>query len=90
LADQAVDRWITTFCKLYPEGTKPSIPPEQLLLALLLQSIYGIRSERMLIEEIDTTCCSDGLSASSPTIRSGTRQRMASGRLRLHQKRDRI
>jgi transposase len=53
LADQALDRLNPSFCKLYTEGGKPSIPPEQLLLALLLQAIYGIRSERMLIEQLD-------------------------------------
>ena len=53
LADQSLDRLNPTFCRLYPEGGRPSIPPEQLLLALLLQAIYGIRSERMLIEQLD-------------------------------------
>lgn len=53
LADQALDRLNPTFCRLYPEGGRPSIPPEQLLLALLLQAIYGIRSERMLMEQLD-------------------------------------
>jgi transposase len=53
LADQALDRLNPTFCKLYPEGGRPSTPPEQLLLALLLQAIYGIRSERVLIEQLD-------------------------------------
>jgi transposase len=53
LADQALDRLNPTFCRLYPEGGRPSIPPEQLLLALMLQAIYGIRSERMLIEQLD-------------------------------------
>ena len=53
LADQALDRLNPTFRKLYPEGGRPSIPPEQLLLALLLQAIYGIRTERMLIEQLD-------------------------------------
>jgi transposase len=53
LADQALDRLHSTFCRLYPEGGRPSIPPEQLLLALLLQAIYGIRSERMPIEQLD-------------------------------------
>lgn len=53
LADLALDRLNPTFCRLYPEGGRPSIPPEQLLLALLLQAIYGIRSERMLIEQLD-------------------------------------
>jgi len=31
----------------------PTIPPEQLLLALLLQAIYSIRSGRMLVEQLD-------------------------------------
>jgi transposase len=53
LADQALDRLNPTFCKFYPEGGKPSIPPEQLLLALLLQAIYGIHSERILIVQLD-------------------------------------
>jgi transposase len=53
LADQAMDRLTPTFCKLYPKGGRPSITPEQLLLALLLQAIYGIRCERMLIEQLD-------------------------------------
>jgi transposase len=53
LADQALDRLNPTFCRLYPEAGRPSIPPEQLLLALLLQAIYGIRSERMLMEQLD-------------------------------------
>ena len=53
LADQALDRLNPTFCRLYPEGGRPSIPPEQLLLALLLQAIYAIRSERMLMEQLD-------------------------------------
>ena len=43
LADQALDRLNPTFCQLYPEGGRPSIPPEQLLLASLLQAFYGIR-----------------------------------------------
>jgi len=53
LADQALDRLNPTFCQLYPESGRPSIPSEQLLLPLLLQAIYGIRSERMLIEQLD-------------------------------------
>ncbi len=53
LADHALDRLNPTFCRLYPEGGRPSIPPEQRLLALLLQAIYGVRLERMLIEQLD-------------------------------------
>ena len=32
---------------------RPSIPPEQLLRALLLQMLYSVRSERLVVEEID-------------------------------------
>ncbi len=53
LADQSLDWHNPTFCRLYPVGGRPSIRPEQLLLALLLQAIYGIGSERMLIERLD-------------------------------------
>jgi transposase len=53
LADQSLGRLNPTFYRLYPEGGRASIPPEQLLLALLLQAIYGIRSERMLMEQLD-------------------------------------
>jgi transposase len=41
------------FDRMYSEIGRPSIPPEQLLRALLLQSLYTIRSERLLMEEID-------------------------------------
>ena len=39
--------------KLYAREGRPSIPPEQLLSALLLQVFYGIRSERQLMEQLD-------------------------------------
>jgi transposase len=41
------------FTKMYSDIGRPSIPPEQLLRALLLQYLYTIRSERLLMEEID-------------------------------------
>jgi transposase len=41
------------FTKMYSDIGRPSIPPEQLLRALLLQSLYTVRSERLLMEEID-------------------------------------
>jgi transposase len=41
------------FGKLYASEGRPSIPPEQLLSALLLQVFYGIRSERQLMEQLD-------------------------------------
>jgi len=42
-----------TFSKMYASSGRPSIPPERLLKALLLQLLYSIRSERSLIEHID-------------------------------------
>jgi len=42
-----------TFAKLYADEGRPGIPPEQLLSALLLQVLYGIRSERQLMEQLD-------------------------------------
>ena len=41
------------FAALYAESGRPSIPPEQLLRALLLQVLYTIRSERQLMEQLD-------------------------------------
>jgi len=41
------------FQSLYAAGGRPSIPPEQLLRALLLQVLYTIRSERQLMEQLD-------------------------------------
>jgi len=42
-----------SFAALYAREGRPSIPPEQLLSALLLQVLYGIRSERQLMEHLD-------------------------------------
>ncbi len=42
-----------SFGKLYASEGGPSIPPEQLLRALLLQVFYSIRSERQLMEQLD-------------------------------------
>lgn len=41
------------FEKMYSHTGRPSIPPEQLLRALLLQILYSIRSERLLIEQLE-------------------------------------
>jgi transposase len=39
------------FSKVYSKRGRPSIPPERLLRALLLQILYTVRSERMLMEQ---------------------------------------
>jgi len=41
------------FARLYAKEGRPSVPPEHLLSALLIQVLYGIRSERQLMEQLD-------------------------------------
>ena len=41
------------FAKRYSPVGRPSIPPEKLLRALLLQVLYSTRSERLLMEQLD-------------------------------------
>lgn len=41
------------FERLYADEGRPSIPPERLLRALLLQAFYSIRSERLLMEQME-------------------------------------
>ena len=42
-----------SFARLYAREGRPSVPPEQLLSALLIQVLYGIRSERQLMEQLN-------------------------------------
>jgi transposase len=53
ITDRALERLSPRFGTLYVNFGRPSIPPEKLLRALLLQALYTIRSERQLIEQID-------------------------------------
>lgn len=53
LTDAAFGALSSRFERLYSDIGRPSIPPEQLLRALLVQTLYTIRSERLLMEEID-------------------------------------
>jgi len=53
LTDEVLAALSPRFDRMYSDMGRPSIPPEQLLRALLLQSLYTIRSERLLMEEID-------------------------------------
>src|SRR6478752_1326682 len=53
MTDAALARLSSRFDRLYASTGRPSIPPEQLLRALLLQSLYSVRSERMLIEQLE-------------------------------------
>jgi transposase len=53
MTDQVLKTLSPRFTRMYSDLGRPSIPPEQLLRALLLQGLYTIRSERLLMEEID-------------------------------------
>jgi transposase len=53
MVDKVLKELSPDFNKMYSKVGRPSIPPEQLLRALLLQMQYSVRSERMLIEQID-------------------------------------
>jgi transposase len=53
MVDTALRELSPEFARLYPKTGRPSIPPEKLLRALLLQLLYSIRSERQLIEQLD-------------------------------------
>jgi transposase len=53
LVDPLLGKLSPRFQRLYSAIGRPSIPPEQLLRALLLQVLYTIRSERQLMEQLD-------------------------------------
>jgi transposase len=53
MADLALWSMSSRFDEMYSQTGRPSIPPEKLLRAQLLQMLYSIRSERLLMEEID-------------------------------------
>ena len=54
IVNAALERLSPEFDALYATGVgRPSIPPERLLRALLLQAFYGIRSERQIMERLE-------------------------------------
>jgi transposase len=53
LIDEALNGLSRDFNKLYARDGRPSIPPERLLRALLLQAFYTVRSERQLMEQLN-------------------------------------
>jgi len=53
IVDDALKALSPTFSQLYSDFGRPSIPPEKLLRALLLQVLYTVRSERMLMEQLE-------------------------------------
>jgi transposase len=53
MTNRALARLDRKFRKLYSRTGRPSVPPEKLLRSLLLQVLYSIRSERMLMEQLE-------------------------------------
>jgi hypothetical protein len=53
MTDEALRELQPRFHKLYAKTGRPSIAPEKLLRALLLQALYSVRSERLLMEQLD-------------------------------------
>lgn len=53
VVDQVLAEMSKEFDRLYSAVGRPSIPPERLLRALLLQVFYSIRSELLLMEQLD-------------------------------------
>src|SRR5438093_12284773 len=53
LVDDVLREMSREFDDLYATIGRPSVPPERLLRALLLQIFYSIRSERLLMEQLD-------------------------------------
>ena len=53
MVDNALNNLAPLFREMYSHTGRPSMPPEALLRASLLQVLYSIRSERMLVEQLD-------------------------------------
>jgi transposase len=53
MTDEALRELQPRFHKLYAKTGRPSIAPEKLLRALLLQALYSVRNERLLMEQLD-------------------------------------
>ena len=86
MVDEALREMSTRFEEIYPEDGRRSIPPERLLRALLLQMLYSIRSERMLMEQLEYNLLFRwfvGLSANEPvwhpTVFTKNRDRLLEG-----------
>jgi len=86
LTDEALAGLSRDFNKLYARDGRPSIAPERLLRALLLQVFYTVRSERQLMEQLDYNLLFRwfvGLSADDPvwdaTVFCKNRDRLLTG-----------
>jgi transposase len=83
---EALRQMSARFSELYSSTGRPSIPPEKLLRALLLQILYTVRSERLLMEQLEYNLLFRwfvGLSMDDevwdPTVFTKNRQRLLDG-----------
>ena len=88
IVDEALEVLSPAFDGLYSKRGRPSIAPEKLLRALLLQAFYSIRSERQLMEQLDYNLLFRwfvGLSMDAPvwdaTVFSKNRDRLIEGEI---------
>jgi transposase len=86
MVDEALKEMSARFDAIYGDEGRPSIPPERLLRALLLQLLYSVRSERMLMEQLEYNLLFRwfvGLSANEPvwhpTVFTKNRDRLLEG-----------
>ena len=88
MVDAVLQALSPAFARLYARTGRPSIPPERLLRALLLQVLYTVRSERLLMEQLDYNILFRwfvGLNLDDPvwdaTVFSKNRDRLLAGQL---------
>jgi transposase len=88
IVDEALEVLSGEFTKLYASTGRPSIAPEKLLRALLLQAFYSVRSERQLMEQLDYNLLFRwfvGLSMDAPvwdvTVFTKNRERLLAGEI---------
>jgi transposase len=86
MVDKSLKEMSGCFDEIYSADGRESIPPERLLRALLLQMLYTIRSERLLVEQLEYNLLFRwfvGLSANEPvwhpTVFSKNRDRLLEG-----------
>ena len=88
IVDEALEVLSPEFERIYSTLGRPSIAPEKLLRALLLQAFYSVRSERQLMEQLDYNLLFRwfvGLSMDAPvwdpTVFSKNRDRLIAGEI---------
>ena len=83
MTDGVFERLSPRFSGCYATMGRSSIPPEKLLWALLLQGLYTVRSERLLMEQLHYNLLFGRSSDWAWTIRSGTQHHSQKDRDRL-------